>query len=180
MLATSQCCHMMSHLETGKTDGHQCITLTTICGKHINHAMMHIRYLSAVMLKIRTFNFFSNHHCYHNYYSCFTTLCLGLLRWVGTRRINYSGFCWSRNDGVAVASAELFASYLHFGSEDNHASTSSVRFLRAGCPSWHPTNSVKALKKNYCYCKPNPDPNILYIKQLQGIHRWVSVKSGCQ
>jgi len=49
-------------------------------------------------------------------------------------------------DGVAVASAELYASYLHFAPEDNHASTSSVRFLRAGCPSWHPTNSVKALK----------------------------------
>ena len=26
------------------------------------------------------------------------------------------------------------------------SSMSSVRFLRAGCPSWHPTNSVKALK----------------------------------
>ena len=33
-----------------------------------------------------------------------------------------------------------------FASEDNHASTSSVTFLRAGCPSWHPTNSVRALK----------------------------------
>ena len=28
---------------------------------------------------------------------------------------------------------------------DSHASTSSF-FLRAGCSSWHPTNSVKALK----------------------------------
>ena len=35
---------------------------------------------------------------------------------------------------------------MHFAPEDNHASTSSVTFLRAGCPSWHPTNSVKALK----------------------------------
>jgi len=25
---------------------------------------------------------------------------------------------------------------------DNHASTSSVNFLQAGCFSWHPTNSV--------------------------------------
>ena len=72
------------------------------------------------------------------------TLCPGLPRWVGTRRINHSGFCWSRDDGVAVASAEPYASYLHFAPEDNHASTSSVRFLRAGCPSWHPTNNVKA------------------------------------
>jgi len=29
---------------------------------------------------------------------------------------------------------------------DNHASTSSLNFLQAGCPSCHPTNSVKALK----------------------------------
>ena len=27
---------------------------------------------------------------------------------------------------------------------DNHASTPPLRFLRAGCPSCHPTNSVKA------------------------------------
>ena len=47
---------------------------------------------------------------------------------------------------MAVASAEPYASYLLFAPEDNHASTSSVRFLRARCRSWHPTNSVKALK----------------------------------
>jgi len=29
---------------------------------------------------------------------------------------------------------------------DNHASTSPLRFLHAGCPSCRPTNSVKALK----------------------------------
>jgi len=29
---------------------------------------------------------------------------------------------------------------------DNHASTSLLSFLQAGCPSCHPTNSVKALK----------------------------------
>ena len=29
---------------------------------------------------------------------------------------------------------------------DNHASTSPLSFLQAGCPSCHPTNSVKALK----------------------------------
>ena len=45
----------------------------------------------------------------------FTTLCLGLPRWVGSRRINHSGLCWSRDDVVAVASAEpckLFATSL--------------------------------------------------------------------
>jgi len=29
---------------------------------------------------------------------------------------------------------------------DNHASTPSLGVLQAGCPSCHPTNSVKALK----------------------------------
>ena len=29
---------------------------------------------------------------------------------------------------------------------DNHASTPLLKFLQAGCPSFRPTNSVKALK----------------------------------
>jgi len=29
---------------------------------------------------------------------------------------------------------------------DNHASTTPLSFLLAGCPSCHPTNSIKALK----------------------------------
>ena len=29
---------------------------------------------------------------------------------------------------------------------DNHVSTPPLSFLQAGCPSWHPTNSVKALE----------------------------------
>ena len=82
------------------------------------------------------------HYYYYYYYNHFMTLCPGLPRWVSTRRINHSGFCWSRHDGVAVASAEPYASYLHFATEDNQ----SVRFLRAGCLSWHPTKSIKALK----------------------------------
>ena len=67
------------------------------------------------------------------YYNCFMTLCPGLPRWVGTRRINHCGFCWSRHDGVAVASAEPHASYLHFAPEDNHTST-SVRFFMGRMP----------------------------------------------
>jgi len=31
---------------------------------------------------------------------------------------------------------------------DNHASTPPLSFLQAGCPSCHPTNSVKAVKAN--------------------------------
>jgi len=32
---------------------------------------------------------------------------------------------------------------------DNHASTPPLSFLQAGCPSYRPTNSVKALKAVY-------------------------------
>ena len=37
---------------------------------------------------------------------------------------------------------------------DNHSSTPPLSFLQAGCPSCHPTNSVKALKAwlNACVC----------------------------
>ena len=44
---------------------------------------------------------------YYYYYYCnhFTTLRPGLPGWIGTRRINHSGFCWNRDGGVAVESA---------------------------------------------------------------------------
>jgi len=32
---------------------------------------------------------------------------------------------------------------------DNHANTPPLSFLQTGCPSCHPTNSVKALKANF-------------------------------
>ena len=37
---------------------------------------------------------------------------------------------------------------------DNHASTPPLSFLQAGCPSCHPTNSVKALKAFVCQVIP--------------------------
>jgi len=39
---------------------------------------------------------------------------------------------------------------------DNHTSTPPLSFLQAGCPSCHPTNSVKALKA-YMYLCTLPD-----------------------
>jgi len=39
---------------------------------------------------------------------------------------------------------------------DNHGSTPPLSFLQAGCPSCHPTNSIKALKaKNTRHCSMN-------------------------
>jgi len=42
---------------------------------------------------------------------------------------------------------------------DNHANTSLLSFLQAGCPSCRPTNSVKALKArlNKQYYAKNPN-----------------------
>ena len=37
----------------------------------------------------------------------------------------------------------------------NHISTPPLSFLQAGCPSCHPTNSVKALKAVTCRCTGN-------------------------
>ena len=44
-----------------------------------------------------------------------------------------------------MASAEPYAS-LHLALDRYHASTPPLSILQAGCPSCHPTNSVKALK----------------------------------
>jgi len=39
---------------------------------------------------------------------------------------------------------------------DNHANTSLLSFLQAGCPSCRPTNSVKALKAQNYYTFAEP------------------------
>jgi len=54
-------------------------------------------------------------------------------------RQNHLDFNESRGDGVAVASAGPQANTSL--QTDNHDSTSSLKFLRAGCSSCHPTNS---------------------------------------
>jgi len=46
---------------------------------------------------------------------------------------------------------------------DNHASTSPLSFLQAGCPSCRPTNSVKALKTNQIHRKIPDRKQSLYM-----------------
>jgi len=46
---------------------------------------------------------------------------------------------------VAVASAGPYAN-LHLAQRHNHASIPPISFLQAGCPSCHPSNSIKALE----------------------------------
>jgi len=47
---------------------------------------------------------------------------------------------------------------------DNHASTSLLGFLQAGCPSCRPTNSVKALKAQAIYCSKVQKRNLKEIR----------------
>jgi len=51
---------------------------------------------------------------------------------------------------------------------DNHASTPSLSFLQAGCPSCHPTNSVKALKANSV--KVRTTQKLLLTQELSLMH----------
>jgi len=52
---------------------------------------------------------------------------------------------YSKRQWVSVASAGPYAS-LHLAPDRYHTNTPLLCFLQAGCPSCHPTNSIKALK----------------------------------
>jgi len=78
---------------------------------------------------------------------------------------------------------------------DNHASTSPLSFLQAGCPSCHPTNSVKALKAcsscsllllmqhGQCICLCGHSRELCKtaepIEVLFGVWTWVGLRTMC-
>ena len=82
-------------------------------------------------------------------HTCLTSLCPGLPRWAGTRKVkpiwilleqetvSSSGISWAICKS-APRSRQITTPALHYSS-----------FLQAGCPSCHPTNSVKALKAKF-------------------------------
>jgi len=114
------------------------------------------------------------HSVWIHTHTCLTALFLGLPRWTSTRKVNQSGFYWSKRQWVAVVSAGPYAS-LHLAPDDNHTSTPPLSFLQAGRPSCHPTNSVKALKAyeyksfkiwHLAQSKLHPNQNSSTIKQL--------------
>ena len=55
---------------------------------------------------------------------------------------------------------------------DNHPSTPPFSFLQAGCPSCHPTNSVKALKANHAY----HDFSVFLLSSVR--HCWLGLGNG--
>ena len=86
-----------------------------------------------------------------------TALCQGLPGWAATRRQNQSGFYWSKRHEWLwnqLGHMQVCTSL----QTDNHTNTPPLSFLQAGCPSCHPTNSVKALggkteiKKQWSTC----------------------------
>ena len=79
--------------------------------------------------------------CTHTHtHTGLTALCLGLHGWAGTRKVKPIWIFlkqWHQLSHMQVCTSLQ---------TDNNASTPSLSFLQAGCPSCHPTNSVKALK----------------------------------
>ena len=82
---------------------------------------------------------------------CLTARCRRLLGWASTRKVKTnldfteardSEWQWHQLGHMQVCTSLQ---------TDSHASTIPLSFLQAGCPSCHPTNSVKALKAQHYY-----------------------------
>jgi len=71
-----------------------------------------------------------------------TALCPGLRYQKGKTNLDFTGARDSEWQWHQLGRMQVCTS-LQTG---NHASTPPLSFLQAGCPSCHPTNSVKALK----------------------------------
>jgi len=68
---------------------------------------------------------------------------------------------------------------------DNHANTSPLSFLQAGCPSCHPTDSVKALRdlRELHYLLPNSnaitdDSNDMWTVKLYQTKSYLQMYNG--
>jgi len=77
---------------------------------------------------------------------------------------------------VAEASAGLYAT-LHLALDRypaTAASTTPLNFLQTGCPSCHPTNSVKALKASHHEVST---PLLTFLHKYQCFYQKVKVKT---
>ena len=93
---------------------------------------------------------------------CLMALYPGLPRWAGTKKVKRiwiscffeardSEWQWNQLGHMQVCTLLQ---------TDNHTSTPPLCFLQAGCPSWRPTNSIKALKAD---CK---------LKNIRLLQQW--------
>ena len=103
-------------------------------------------------------NFFKSHTHTQPFY-CSSGICPGPPGWADTRKVKPGRLkpiwiYWSKRQWVAVASARLKCkSAPHPRQPLQHPTTQF--FLQAGCPSCHPTNSVKALKEYHIILTKN-------------------------
>ena len=75
-----------------------------------------------------------------------TALCLGLPGWAGTRKVKPIWILLKQETVRGSGISWTICKSAPCIQTDNHTSTPPLSFLQAGCPSCHPTNSIKALK----------------------------------
>ena len=73
-------------------------------------------------------------------------ICLGLPTWASTRKVNQSGFYWSKRQWVAVASAGSVCTLLQ---TDNHASTPPLKFFTGRMPFLPPNQQCQSTEGKY-------------------------------
>ena len=82
----------------------------------------------------------------HTHHTRLTALFPGLPRWAGTRKVKTNLDFTEARDSEWQWHQRGLMQVCTLLQTDNHTSTPPLCFLQAGCPSCHPTNSVKALK----------------------------------
>ena len=139
-----------------------------------------------MVAEIRLFNGFQNggryiahiehthmHARTHAHTHPFSGPFLGLPRWAGTRNakpiwIYFTGARDSEWQWHQLGHMQVYTLL----QTDNHANTPPLSFLQTGCPSCHPTNSVKALKANFSVLLRWPDlRKILMGSSTKGMQR---------
>ena len=123
----------------------QCRQLQTrgeVCGLiSLSENVMPSNFLNYSLVLCLLLKYFVTHTHTHTH-TRLTALCPGLPRWASTRKAKLIKRQW---EAVATAGPDA-SQHLAPDSSSCRASTSPLSFLQAGCPSFHPTNSVKALK----------------------------------
>ena len=109
----------------------------TIVSPHVLNTVYWLGHCTAQTRNIETVQ----HRLIHTQtHTRLTALFPWLPKWAGTRKVKPI-WIWLKQETVAVESAVCTSLQT-----DNYASTPPLSLLQAGCPSCHPTNSIKSLK----------------------------------
>jgi len=78
-----------------------------------------------------------------------------------------AGFIEAKDDGVVVTTGAISISHAKLQSMVTTSTNNPTsNFLQSGCPSYHPTNSVKALKGKISHFADLLTPSLLWVCQL--------------